>query len=209
MGDPDILSNPSDAVEVSNSGATVTLTDDTIVTSGEGAVGVFAQTSGMATLSGTATVTTTGDCESGFCAYGLNAASGGVIDASTATSVSVTTSGADAIGVYASGVAPPVEPGGLPTPSTITIGGVATITTYGATAAGVQADSGGVVNLNGGSAATPNTITTTTDGSIGVYAASAGSSTSTGRPRSRPGRRARPRPAPTPMASRPTASVRK
>ena len=174
MGDPDILSNPSDAVEVSNSGATVTLTDDTIVTSGEGAVGVFAQTSGMATLSGTATVTTTGDCESGFCAYGLNAASGGVIDASTATSVSVTTSGADAIGVYASGVAPPVEPGGLPTPSTITIGGVATITTYGATAAGVQADSGGVVNLNGGSAKTPNTITTTTDGSIGVYAASAG-----------------------------------
>src|ERR1700734_335275 len=74
MGGLDLIDVPSDGVEVSNSGATVTLTDDTIVTSGDGAVGEFAQTSGMATLSGTATVTTTGDCDSGFCAYGLNAA---------------------------------------------------------------------------------------------------------------------------------------
>ena len=59
MGDLDELSNPSDGVEVSNSGATVTLTDDTIVTSGDGAVGVSAQISGMATLRTSRTITAT------------------------------------------------------------------------------------------------------------------------------------------------------
>ena len=76
----------------------------------------------------------------------------------------------------------------------------------------MQADNGGVVNLNGGTAETPNTITTIADGSIGVHAASAGDITivgpttiSTGSYRSDQ----LPRAAPTPMASRPTAWVRK
>ena len=329
MGDPDLLSNASDAVEVTNSGATVTLTDDTIKTYGKDAVGVLAQASGMATLSGTTNLTTADDGSIGLFAsgggvidvngsttistsgtiststklgaYGLYANNGGTIDGSGATSVGVTTNGAGAIGVYASGtgtvgdsvvpstitlggtgegdvatnttvttyadnaiglkadgggeinafgsvtistgstgetpsganaygaqadglgsrinlnaettvttvgtdahglyatnggtidgsLAPSVSvttngtgaigvyasgtaPSPSTTPSTITIGGVATIMTNGATAAGVQADGGGVVNLNGGSLATPNTVTTITDGSIGVYAASAG-----------------------------------
>ena len=170
-GGLDILSNPSYGVEVSNSGATVTLTDDTIMTSGPGAVGLLAQASGTATLSGTIAVTTTDLTNTQGSAIGLYALSGGNIDGSTATSVSVTTSGTGAIGVYASGTG---TAGDSVVPSTITIGGVATIMTNGATAAGVQADNGGVVNLNGGTAETPNTITTIADGSIGVYAASAG-----------------------------------
>ena len=52
-GGLDILSNPSYGVEVSNSGGTVTLINDTIKTSGPGAVGLLAQASGTATLSGT------------------------------------------------------------------------------------------------------------------------------------------------------------
>ena len=38
----------------------------------------------------------------------------------------------------------------------------------------MQADNGGQVNLNGGSTKTPNMVTTIADGSIGLYAASAG-----------------------------------
>src|SRR5271163_4394142 len=121
-------------------------------------------------LSGATMVTTTKDDS-----IGLYADGGGVIDGSKAASVTVTTSGTDAIGVYASGTAPPSEPGGPPGPaSSIVIGGVATITTNGATAAGVQADLGGQVMLNGGSVATPNTVTTVGDGSIGLYALTGG-----------------------------------
>ena len=208
-GGLDILSNPSYGVEVSNSGATVTLTDDTIMTSGPGAVGLLAQASGMATLSGTANITTTDLTNTQGSAIGLYALSGGIIDGSTTTSVSVTTSGTGAIGVYASGVAPPADPGGTPTPSTITIGGLATISTYGSSAAGVQADNGGVVNSSGGSVETPNSlITTIADGSIGVYAASAGIININGVTTSRPGRPARPRAASTLMASTPTARGR-
>ena len=86
------------------------------------------------------------------------------------TSVTVTTYGTSANGVYASGTAPSPPT----TPSTITIGGVASITTNGDSAAGVQADLGGQVTLSGGSTATPNTVTTTGDGSIGLYALSGG-----------------------------------
>ena len=110
-------------------------------------------------------------------AIGLKADGGGKIDGSGAASVGVTTSGAGAIGVYASGSG---TAGDLVVPSTITIGGVATIQTNGPNAAGVQADNGGVVNLNGGTAETPNTITTIADGSIGVHAASAGDITIVG-----------------------------
>ena len=173
-GGLDILSNPSYGVEVSNSGATVTLSNDTIMTTGAGAIEVLAQASGMATLSGTANITTTDPTNTEGSAIGLYALSGGIIDGSTTTSVSVTTSGTGAIGVYASGVAPPADPGGAATPSTITIGGLATIAAYGQSAPGVQADGGGVVTLSGGSVMTPNTITTIADNSIGVYAASAG-----------------------------------
>ena len=88
MGGLDILSNPSDAVEVTNSGATVTLTDDTIKTTGMYAVGVLAQASGMATLSGTTMLTTTNDY-----ATGLNAVSGGVIDVNGPITISTGMSG--------------------------------------------------------------------------------------------------------------------
>ena len=166
-------------------GATEIWTGSTALSTGAGAIGIYA--SGTAPSSGPAsevylnaatTVTTYGTGAFGpnsVYPYGLYASNGGLIDGSLAPSVTVTTNGTDAIGVYASGAAPPSEPGGPPgAASTITIGGVASIMTNGATAAGVQADGGGVVNLNGGSAETPNTITTITDGSIGVYAASAG-----------------------------------
>ena len=166
-------------------GATEIWTGSTALSTGAGAIGIYA--SGTAPSSGPAsqvylnaatTVTTYGTGAFGpnsVYPYGLYASNGGLIDGSLAPSVTVTTNGTDAIGVYASGAAPPSEPGGPPgAASTITIGGVASIKTNGATAAGVQADGGGVVNLNGGSAETPNTITTITDGSIGVYAASAG-----------------------------------
>ena len=65
------------------------------------------------------TVTTTSDD-----AIGLKADGGGKIDGSGAASVGVTTSGAGAIGVYASGSG---TAGDSVVPSTITIGGVATI----------------------------------------------------------------------------------
>ena len=104
-GGLDILSNPSYGVEVSNSDGTVTLINDTIKTSGPGAVGLLAQASGTATLSGTIAVTTTDLTNTQGSAIGLYALSGGKIDGSGATSVSVTTSGTGAIGVYASGSA--------------------------------------------------------------------------------------------------------
>ena len=175
-------------------------TPNTVTTITDGSIGVYAASAGVINVNGVTTISTgsTGETPSGANAYGaqadglgsqvnLNAATtittlgtdahglyatnGGAIGATTDTppAIGVTTSGDGAIGVYASGVDSETS-----TPSTITIGGVATIKTNGATAAGVQADGGGVVNLNGGSLATPNTVTTITDGSIGVYAASAG-----------------------------------
>jgi len=138
-------------VWIAGDGATGALTNDTIKTYGGGSDGVYALAGGVANLTGT-TVTTEGD---------------------------------GAIGVYASGTSS-ASPA---TPSTVTVGGVWTIMTSGGVAttmvgdtevlvpaAGVQADLGGQVTLSGGTAAVPNTVTTTGPGAIGVYAS--GTSTS-------------------------------
>jgi hypothetical protein len=159
-------------------------TGSVALSTGASAYGVNADGAGsQVTFSAATTVTTNGTGAFGTTAYGLYASNGGMIDTSGAPAVKVTTYGDGAIGVYASGTAPSPST----TPSTITIGGVATITTNGGVAtitvgetevmvpaAGVQADSGGQVTLSGGSTATPNTVTTTGNGSIGLYALTAG-----------------------------------
>ena len=167
--------------------------------SGASAYGANADGSGSKiTFSGATTVTTNGAGANGLDAYGLYASNGGTIDGSLAPSVAVTTSGTGAIGVYASGAAPESGPA-----SSITIGGVATIATNGGSAAGVQADSGGLVTLGAGSVTTNGadapgvvasgaasmvtlngasllSVTTTTDGSTGLYALGGGVINATG-----------------------------
>jgi hypothetical protein len=155
--------------------------------------------SSLVNLSAATTVTTHGTGVNGMDAYGLYATGGGMIDGSLAPSVAVTTNGTDAIGVYASGAAAAPSTA----VSTIIIGGVATIATNGATAAGVQADLGGHVTLGSGTVTTSGatspgivasganslvtlngasllTVTTTADGSIGLNALAGGVITATG-----------------------------
>jgi hypothetical protein len=148
--------------------------------SGASAYGVNADgLNSKVNLNAATTVTTNGTGAFGTTAYGLYASNGGTIDGSLAPSVGVTTYGDGAIGVYASGTAPSPST----TPSTITIGGVATIVTNGGVAtidvddtevmvpaAGVQADNGGQVTLSGG-----GTVTTNGADAPGVVATGAGS----------------------------------
>ena len=82
-GGLDILSNPSYGVEVSNSGATVTLTNDTIKTSGPGAVGLGAGLGHGHAKRHVANITTTDLTNTQGSAIGLYALSGGNIDGST------------------------------------------------------------------------------------------------------------------------------
>ena len=159
-------------IEVTGTGASVTLTNGAVMTSGVGSDGVVAEGSGTATLNGTMTtlVTTTNDR-----AVGLFAVGGATIDATAPITISTGSTdgstGAGADGVYASGTSSSTPA----TPSTITIEGLASITTSGDSAVGVQADLGGQVTLSGGSTATPpNTVTTTGAGAIGLYALSGG-----------------------------------
>ncbi len=131
---------------------------------------------------------------SGDGAFGLYAIGGGVINANGPTfsavgTPSITTSGNGSIALYASG-------GG----STITADG-ASIITHGASAPGVQADTGGLVTLNGGSVTTTgidapgvfvsgagtlamlnttNVLTTSGDGAIGLFALGGGVIDATG-----------------------------
>ena len=204
-------------------------TPNTITTITDGSIGVYAASAGIVNINGTTTISTgtTGETPTGANAYGveanglgsqvnlngatmvttlgtgaygLDATAGGAIGATTDAppAIGVATSGSRAIGVYASGV--DLE---LNTPSTITIGGVASIITNGDTAAGVQADGGGAVTLGAGSVATNGadfpgvvatgagsmvtlngtsllTVTTITDSSIGLQAASGGVIDATG-----------------------------
>jgi len=109
-------------------------------------------------LSGPATITT-----SGGSSYGFYATDGGAIAAGTITAPdasSITTTGSDSIGVFASG-----------TGSTITINDPS-IVTRGLDAPGAVSASGGSVVLSGGS------VTTHGDGSFGVAALASGSSIS-------------------------------
>ncbi|MGA8585180.1 MAG: hypothetical protein WB715_15345, partial [Roseiarcus sp.] len=171
-------------------------------TNGGSSIGVQANgvstggASSEVTLTGAMTVTTNATGAAGLDAYGLYANGGGTIDGSGATSVTVTTYGTDANGVYASGTS-------SSTPSTITIGGVATIATNGATAAGVEAFDGGHATLGAGTVTTSGatspgivasganslvtlngasllTVKTTANGSIGLSALAGGVITATG-----------------------------
>jgi len=141
------------------------------------AYGVNANGLGSTVTLGAATsVTTTGTGAAGLDAYGLYANNGGLIQTTGTPAVTVITNGTSANGVYATGTS-----SGTPaTPSMITLGGVAAVTTHGDSAAGVQADLGGQVTLRGGSTATPNTVTTTNNGAIGLYALTGGVVTATG-----------------------------
>ena len=108
-----------------------------MTTTGLPAYGVNADGAGsQINLAGAATVTTAGTD-----AYGLYASDGGVVSAPDGPSV--TTRGLGAIGLYASGAG-----------SSVTVGGGATILTQGAAAPAAEADTGGLVTLNGASLAT-------------------------------------------------------
>jgi len=114
-----------------------------VTTTGIDSHAVFASGTGsQVMLNGGNVLSTSGDG-----AFGLYAIGGGVINANGPTfsavgTPSITTSGNGSIALYASG-------GG----STITADG-ASIITHGASAPGVQADTGGLVTLNGGSVTT-------------------------------------------------------
>ena len=183
---------------------------NTIATVGDNAIGLYAASGGVINVNGVTTISTGMVSESGTTganaygaqsdgvgsqvnlngattittlgtsAHGLYATNGGAIGATTDTPppVKVTTNGDGAIGVYASGLDSETS-----TPSTITIGGVATITTNGGVAtidnddttvtvpaAGVQADGGGQVTLSGG-----GTVTTNGAEAPGVVASGVGS----------------------------------
>jgi hypothetical protein len=105
-GPADTIGIQSVAAEVNGSGATITLTNDTFTTSGVGSSGVVAAAEGTATLSGATTtkITTTNDG-----AFGLYALGGGVINVNGATEIwtgsTAPSTGAGAIGIYASGTA--------------------------------------------------------------------------------------------------------
>ena len=159
-------------------------TTTAVTTTNDGAIGLVAAGGGTINITGPTTITTgSTSATTGASAYGLYANNGGIIQTSGTPTVNVTTYGAGAIGVYASGT----STSSPTTPSTITLGGVTTIMTSGGVAtimvgdtqvfvaaAGVQADGGGQVTLSGGSTETPNTVTTTGDGAIGLYALSGG-----------------------------------
>ena len=151
-----------------------TETPNTVTTTSDGSIGLYALSGGIIDVDGPTTITTSGTTSTtatgglvaygvnangwvrrsisaprrrsrrtvpapGLDAYGLYANNGGTIDTTGTPSVTVTTYGTDANGVYASGTSRRQQP---TTPSTISITG-ASITTNGSTATGVLADIGG------------------------------------------------------------------
>ena len=126
-------------------------TGSTSAGTGLNAHGVNADGAGSEINLAATTVTTFGSS-----AYGLYASDGGVVDVAGVSSIA--THGTGATGVYASGAG-----------SSIAVVGGATIATAGASAAGLQADTGGLVTLNGGS------VTTTGIGAPGLSVDGAGS----------------------------------
>ncbi len=158
-GDPNDAGTQSDAVLVAFATGTVTLTNDTIMTFGEGGDGVLAEDKGTATLNGVTTLTTTKDDS-----IGLYAVGGGVIDATgpitiTTGSASAST-GLDAYGAYAEGAG-----------SQINLNAGTTVTTNWTDAYGLYASNGGAIN-----AEDSPSVTTYGTGAIGVYASGAASS---------------------------------
>lgn len=168
-GHDDAIGNQSAAAEVNGTGATITLTNDTFMTSGVESSGVVAAAQGTATLSGTTTtmITTTNDG-----AFGLYALGGGVIKVNGATEIwtgsTALSTGAGAIGIYASGTAPSSGPA-----SEVYLNAATTVTTYGTGAFGpnsvypygLYASNGGLID---GSLAPSVTVTTNGTDAIGV-----------------------------------------
>ncbi|HXE23719.1 MAG TPA: hypothetical protein VN637_02400 [Roseiarcus sp.] len=165
----------SHALFVSTGSQAVLSGPNSFATSGAGAIGLYAFDGGVINATGVVNVSTAGGVSltsglaasgvnadglgsqvnlaatttvttTGANAFGLYASNGGTITALDGPTV--TTSGPGAIGVYALGVAFASEPA-----SSVSIGG-ASIVTHGSSAAGVQAGAGGTVTLNGGSVTT-------------------------------------------------------
>jgi hypothetical protein len=135
----------------------------TVTTTGDSSIGLHAtgtvSTDGGPVASSisvqNANISTTGTT-----ANGVQADSGGQV---TINGGSVTTSGANAIGLYATGV------GSSITTTNLDGIGPVTITTTGADSPGVKVDSGGLATLSGGS------VTTSGAGSVGLWADGSGS----------------------------------
>ncbi|HEX5500122.1 MAG TPA: hypothetical protein VFX03_12880, partial [Thermomicrobiales bacterium] len=165
----------SHALFVSTGSQAVLSGPNSFATAGAGAIGLYAFDGGVINATGVVNVSTAGGVSltsglaasgvnadglgsqvnlaatttvttTGANAFGLYASNGGTITALDGPTV--TTNGPGAIGVYALGVAFASEPA-----SSVSIGG-ASIVTHGSSAAGVQAGAGGTVTLNGGSVTT-------------------------------------------------------
>ena len=138
-----------------DTGGALVLNGGLVTTSGQGSIGLFA--SGVAsTITATSLTTTTG--------AGARAAPGGVgVYASAQGAVAlndgfVTTYGASAAGLYASGAGSSIT-------TELVVGPGLTLVTNGSDSPGVRSDAGGAVVLNGGSVATTGGA-----GSPGLYA---------------------------------------
>ena len=146
-----------------------------IADSGLGSIGLYALAGGVINATGAVTVATTGGVSvttTGLPAYGVNAdGAGSQINLAGATTV--TTAGTDAYGLYASNGGLVTAPDGPSVTTTrpwarsalyasgagssVTAGGGATILTEGAAAPAAEADTGGLMTLNGASLATSGT----------------------------------------------------
>jgi outer membrane autotransporter protein len=152
-----VVSSQGDGALVEN-GANLTLTGSTISTSGIGGRGIFAVAGGTVTANGI-TITTSGfQLPGGFNADGA-ATMGGTIKLANS---SITTRGDSADGLHVLGGNGEI------------FGTDLTIVTNGRSAAGAEADNGGLIQLSGDS------INTSGSGSYGLLASSGGSITGTG-----------------------------
>ena len=147
-----------------DSGGQVTLNGGSVTTSGTGSTGLYATgadgvTGAASTIAATnVAISTSVNPGPGTNAVGVLASAGGM---ATLSGGSVMTSGDFAHGLYATGAG-----------SSIMASNGTTISTSGAGANGVQADTGGHVTLGGGS------VVTTGPGSVGLFATGNGSQNS-------------------------------
>src|SRR5574337_191959 len=183
-GDLNLAATSSDgtpAVEGENGGS-VTITDGIINTYGNGSPGAIAigqaggegGAGGSVIINGATTIITIGTGSYGLAVNGADSSltTNGVISEGISGG-SVTTSGDDAIGLYASGSGSSITTSnGTAIVTGAPIEGEGGSVTLGARAFGALADSGGQVSLGGGS------VTTYGDGAIGLYATGAHSSIS-------------------------------
>jgi hypothetical protein len=138
---------------VANSGGVTTVSGGSVTTSGDNAFGLWASGAGSSITTTGGTTIATGSLTGGSFAYGARAETGGAL---TLNGGSVTTMGANSIGLFATGAGSSVASNGT------------TITTSGLNSTGVLADSGGSASLTGGS------VNTSADGAYAVVVHSGG-----------------------------------